>query len=289
MNDVISLLKELDIPFQQHGESSLVTRGWVGLECVFCGKGTGKKGLGINLQFGSVYCWKCGPHSLAEVLREITNESWTKCREWVKGLRPLVPRTYRPMGKLVVPKGVGPMLPCHRNYLRSRKLDPDEVEKIWKVQGIGLAAKLAWRLFIPISFHGEMVSWTTRGLTDETPRYITAKPEQEKIAAKRIGMGWEYVRHTVYIVEGPFDCIRIGPGAVATLGTSWTKAQLRLFSEVPRRVVVFDSDSEAQRRAKQLCNALSCFFGRTYRVELDSPDPGSASQREIQKLRKCFS
>ena len=35
-----------------------------------------------------------------------------------------------------------------------------------KIFGIGIAPRLQWRIWIPIHYHGEIVSWTTRSLSD---------------------------------------------------------------------------------------------------------------------------
>ena len=90
------------------------------------------------------------------------------------------------------------------------------------------------------------------------------------------------------VVEGPFDAMRIGPGAVAVMGTGWSRAQLLAISKFPVRAVVFDSEPEAQERARRLCHDLSVFEGKTSRIQLDAADPGSASKAEITRLRKYF-
>ncbi len=289
MNDIISILDHYEVPYKRQGQHHHVTQGWCGIDCCFCSPGAGSYKLGINLEWGSVSCWSCGSHSLVEVFREVTREPWSKCIELAKGIRrQTVPKDLQPKGKLELPKGLGPLLPAHKKYLRSRGFCPDEMERLWNFQGIGLAAKLAWRIFIPITFRGETVSWTTRSLTDKGVRYVNARPDQEKLPAKKVLFGLDYVRHVAFVVEGPLSGIRIGPGAVATFGTGWTRSQLRLLSKINTRVVVFDSDPLAQQRAKELCNALCAFGGVTYRVELDAADPGSASAKEVNLLRRSF-
>jgi hypothetical protein len=53
----------------------------------------------------------------------------------------------------------------------------------------------------------------------------------------------------------------------------------------PVRVVCFDNDPEAKRRARRLVEQITPFPGETYYVELDSKDPDSATERELTKLR----
>lgn len=94
--------------------------------------------------------------------------------------------------------------------------------------------------------------------------------------------------HAVVIVEGPADAWNVGPGAVALFGVGYTPQQVAALAQYPVRVVCMDSDSEGRAAAERLCSELSIFPGDTYRVELDADDPGSASKREVRKLRKAF-
>jgi len=71
----------------------------------------------------------------------------------------------RPHGTLRLPPGLGPLQWCQRRYLERRGFDPDHLAKFWGVQGIGLEGVtkgLPWRIFIPITRHGQTVSWTAR-------------------------------------------------------------------------------------------------------------------------------
>jgi hypothetical protein len=288
--NIRDVLTELGIDFRSVGESTLVTNGWVGVECPFCGVGTGKHGLGINLAHGSCSCWKCGPHRLAEVLKEISGEPWQRIRELLGDVERVYEKEEKPKGKLVYPAGVNEMADCHRAYLKRRGFDPDEIHRLWNVHGIGLAARLAWRLFIPIAdVRGKVVSWTTRAIKkDAEQRYWSASPEEEAVPAKSLLFGEQYCRHAVIICEGPFDVFRIGPGCVGTLGLSYSQEQVAKMVKYPIRAVCFDSEPKAQERARRLCESLAPYPGRTTRIELDAPDPGSASKKEIAKLREEF-
>jgi hypothetical protein len=53
-----------------------------------------------------------------------------------------------------------------------------------------------------------------------------------------------------------------------------------------RRVIVFDNSVQAQLRADKLAEQLMVFPGETYTINLDSADPGEATEREIKQLRK---
>lgn len=186
-----------------------------------------------------------------------------------------------------MPKTV-PLLPIHKEYLEKRGFNSAELKRLWRLKSIGLASKLAWRIFIPIHFNNETVSWTTRKIGDNGARYISAKSTEEIVSAKTLLYGEDYIQQSLIVCEGPTDAWRIGPGAVATMGISYTKEQVSRISKYPQRVICFDSELEAQKRARKLCNDLESFPGKTLNVVLDSKDPGSASYEEIQELRAKF-
>lgn len=284
--NIRDILRAHNIRYWEAGQHHHVRPGWIGVDCVYCSRNSGRVRLGFSLSRGTVSCWACGPHSTAGTLQELTGLSLAKCIELLGDVhKEAIPE--RTAGTLKVPAGVGKLLPAHLKYIESRRFDPDYLRKVWGVKGIGLAARLAWRLFIPIIDHGAMVSWTTRAITDNvTLRYISAKPDEEKVPAKSVLYGADYAGHSVVVHEGPTDVWRTGPGAVATLGTSFSRAQVLALSRIPRRLIVFDAGDAAQRRAKQLLDSLSAFDGRSYIAVLDAVDPCSASEREVSFLRK---
>lgn len=287
--NLTEVLDELEIPYKTHGEHHHTTEGWVSCECPFCSPHSGRYRLGINLHWGNSNCWACGPKNTTEVISLLSNTTKERIGSLLKGLTPsgYHPTTNR--GKLVVPKGVGDLKPCHREYLRNRGLDPEECVRLWGLRGIGITAKLAWRIWIPIHHHGEVVSWTTRAIGGNGLRYVTASPEEEKLSCKSLLFGSDYVRCAAIVVEGPLDTMRIGPGAVATLGTAFSKAQVAEMANIPIRYLCFDQEETAQKQADELCRVLSLLPGKTHRIELESgKDPGSASEREIKQLRRLL-
>lgn len=283
------VLQSHKIPFQTEGHHHCRS-GWIQFDCPFCGPGTGKLHMGYNLAGNYVNCWRCGPHSIKETLQELLGINYWEVRKLVRDLRPerhvkQIKRT----GTLEIPKGVGPMLPQHRRYLKQRGYDPDEIERLWGVQGIGLAERLQWRLFIPVVHSGRTVSWTTRSIWDNVDaRYISAKEGQEELNHKQVLYGEDYCRHAVIVTEGPTDVWRGGPGFVATLGTSFTRSQILAISRFPMRVICLDSDLAGGRRSRDLCAFLDLFPGETYRVELSSKDLSTAPAKEVDKLRNTF-
>lgn len=287
-----AMLRQYRVPYKTGGTDSHVGRGWIGVHCPWCGKHSDKYHLGINISTDHPFatCWKCGSKRLIDVLVKLTHEPPAVCYQLLDGLERSVSKVEeRSLGKFQMPAGVGPMGKAHKRYLKSRGMDPDAIAQLWGVQGIGLASYLSWRLWIPIHYHGEPVSWTTRAIGQAEPRYITATPEQESMSIKSVLYGGDMVRHAAIICEGPIDCWAIGPGAVAVCGLSYTKEQLVEMSNFPVRVVCFDSEPQAQKRARRLARELRLFPGETHVVELESGgDPAEADKTEIEELRRRY-
>ena len=284
------LLQELDIQTAPEGHPHSTT-GWVQFDCPFCGSNTKRYHMGYNESGGFANCWKCGPHPILSVLHEhtqIPHRQLQKLLQQLDSLR-LPEEKHKTQGVLEYPKGLGPLKPAHHQYLRSRGFHPTELVRLWKIQGIGIAPPLSWRIFIPIQHKGKTVSWTSRSIADHPKiRYISAKHTQEAVPHKQLLYGQDYVRHSVIIVEGPLDVWAIGPGAVATFGIRYTQAQITQLSRIPKRIVCYDSEPDAQKQAKKLVERLGVFPGETLNVQLDSKDAADSSPKERAMLRKLL-
>lgn len=285
---LLELLHENNVVCVSEGEHKHARPGWIQMDCPFCGKGTGKFHLGYSLSGNYFNCWKCGGHHQVSVLVELLNISFDKAKKLVGGLETTAYEVVEKRGTLKLPKGIGPLKKQHIKYLQSRGFTKAHAD-LWQVQGIGIAAKLRWRLFIPIHYRGDVVSWTTRAIGKNVEmRYLSAAAEQEAINHKHLLYGEDFVQHAVVCVEGPLDAWKIGPGAVASCGTGYSSQQVLKLSKYPIRAICFDRGDSAQRRAVSLADQLSAFPGKTFNVELDAEDAGAASEKELRKLRKAF-
>lgn len=280
------ILEDLKVDFVRSGNPHC-RPGWVQLRrCPFCG--SDKYHLGINLQQTYAACWKCGGHHLAFLFQELglsRDEAW----KTFKGVNTqgIAPKRERHQISCKEPAGRGPLQANHRAYLEERRFDPDQIQKIWGIEGIGISSRLSWRLYIPVYLRAEKVSWTARSISSEAKqRYISASADEEKINHKELLYGGDYCSHSVVVCEGPTDVWRIGPGAVALFGTAFSIAQVNKLRKIPNRFVCFDNEDTAQEKAEDLCNQLSCFPGTTENIVLDAEDPGEASEKEVKLLRK---
>jgi len=288
MEDILEVLDHYRVEYRTEGDRHC-RPGWVQLQCPWCQ--SGKWHLGINLSSKGVSCYACGKHSLYEVLLTVCRltkaEAYKRSKSLNAGFSPSE-RVKPHFGRFKPPNGRIELAKAHRNYLVSRRFDPAEVVSLWKIQGIGLATKLSWRLYIPVILDGKEVSWTTRSIskTSSMP-YISASAEEESVPAKSILYGEDYAGDRVAIHEGPLDVWSTGPGALGTLGIGYTPSQMLRMTRYRKRYIAFDNEPKAQERARQLANELRPFPGSTYVVEIDAKDMNEASERERRKFRRA--
>lgn len=262
--------------------------GWINVDCPFCDL-QGHYRMGFAVSYPVANCWACGRHRLIDTLMELTKEPFHVVKQLLDELDVDISVPVKAVrDKLVLPKGLGPLKKAHVKYLEGRGFKTKKLVKLWEIQGIGAAANLQWRIFIPIFHKNQMASWTTRSISNKGVRYITARPDQEVISAKDLLYGEQYCRHSVAVHEGATDVWRVGPGSVATMGTAYSRMQLARVARYPLRIVCFDNEPAAQERARQMADELSVFPGRTLNVCLDAKDPGSASDAEVKKLRALY-
>lgn len=283
------LLVERRVPLAPQGHHH-VTPGRLQVDCPICTPGQSRWRLGIAENGHYASCWTCGRLPLVETLAAVLSMSFSEIRQRLHVLDEPTRREKVVRGTLKVPKGIGDLMRIHRRYLEDRGFDPDEIAETWGVRGIGVASRLSWRLFIPAMLNGEIVSWTTRSLADRsTAKYVSAKPDEEKIGLKELLYGQDMTRHVVCVVEGPIDAWAIGPGAVATCGVVLSREQKLLIAQYPLRVICMDADKAGQRRASHLVQELSVFPGRTLNVVLDTgKDAASASKKEVRQVKNLL-
>lgn len=276
------LLQEHRVEFLEFGHHHN-REGWLQIHvCPFCG--SDRYHLGYNIGSNYASCWRCGHHSAWSLFRKLGLP--VDATKHLHRSQPTARTEHH--GTLKEPAGRGPLLSRHKDYLRSRGLDPGEATTLWRAEGIGIAARLSWRIYIPVIARGKTVSWTTRAIGERVEqRYISASPSEEQVPHKRTLYGLDYVRDTAIVTEGPLDVWNVGPGAVATFGLVLTPAQLKALANIPRRFICFDNEPKAQQRARELAGQLSCQPGSTWICCVDAEDPGSASRREVRHLRRA--
>lgn len=261
------------------------------IHCPFCAGGKSGWHLGIHIESGNGHCWRCGKLPTAKILRAIVPtanlreifRTYTTHRRAIAAKIKIMHAT-----DLEYPPDVRELGYSQCKYLTDRNFDPDFLVVEWGLKGVGpMGGEWAWRILIPICNQmGHEVSYTSRALSESrSPRYLTASNERSLENPRSLLYGEQYAEDTILVVEGPTDVWRIGRGAVATLGTSWTKEQAVKISKYKRRLIMFDNETEAQKHAQELAGAVAAADGTTDIITGLKTDPGDLTSSEVAELR----
>lgn len=286
--DFVQLLKDFGIPYR------LDTEGWVNISCPIClHEGTrGFKG-GFNLVGGYYHCWACGGHRIGEVISVLLRKTRLQVDELLTkysgslSIQASINKR-RPTAQSVSLPG-GELETRHRKYLKGRGFDPDYLIDKYHILGTGLTGDWAFRIIIPIYLNGRVVSFQGRDITGKQElRYKTLSIEKSIVNPKHIIYNIDNCKgNTIVLVEGVFDCWKLGDGVGATLGTSMSEEQINfIIRRYNKAILLFDNEEEAQNRAATYGSLLS----KMIEVELYNPefihDPGSYTEEETKEVRK---
>ncbi len=273
---------------------------WINVACPFCDDS--KKHLGYSLTKGNWTCFRCGKHrdyeTIAGLLNQTLVESRRTCEKYRKaeGVREGIQTSSRPITtrnsgclEVKLPYGTAKMTERHRNYLKSRDFDPDQLEREWSLLGTGSLGPFANRIIIPIYQAGELVCYQGRDITGKSKtRYKSCPDDLAKISIKNLIYGIDKVEgDRIVITEGATKVWRIGSPAVATFGAIVTDAQILILKKFQKRIVLFDGDNTGRERAANLASRLGMFSGKTEVFELPdgmSPDDVACAVNGVRKM-----
>lgn len=274
--------------------------GWVNAECPFCESDPGHEGfhLGWNLSDEYFYCWRCGWHPPIKTISELLKVPNWRAAELLNkyGVNRTIYKTVdKPKRPFTIPR-ISELEAGHVQYLKRRGFDPQEIVSTWKIAGLGPLGYLQdegkiidyrFRIYIPYFWNNELVSFDTRDVTDRQPDKYKACPKNlEQIERKHILYGiQEAWTDTGICVEGPTDVWRLGKYSFGVSGIQYTQEQLRLISQIFKRVwVLFDGEPQAQKQANKLVADLRFRGVKADKFVLLKGDPGSLPQHEADKL-----
>lgn len=300
--DIIRFYEDYHIDYKTEGHHHC-RPGWVNIECPFCAGNPGYH-LGFPLDGNIFVCWRCGTHSKIETISELANVSnkqafniikqYTGKDYTISNIKPLVNLNKK---RFLFPNNTKPLIGVHKKYLRNRGFDPDFIQNHWEVLGTGPLSIMdkidyKWRLVIPITWQGRVVSFQTRDITKRHPvKYISCPKNREIVPHKHILYGneknWEIFRVGI-CVEGVTDVWKLGDFAFALFGIKYTKEQMRLIAKKFDKVcILFDDDPQAQKQA-QILKAQLELRGLDIFIQKIDNDPGSLSPAQATKLIKSI-
>lgn len=294
--DAAYVLDDLGIAHRDSGKN--VGLGWIGVCCPFCSDDGFH--MGINIRHKTVSCFRCGVSGT--ILKYLSAElrSFTLALDAVKKL---IPRELKRFGeidrvdnsakniKVELPRGAKPGLgPLHMDYLRHKRknpiLDPQKLADEYNLFHTGPISDYPNSIIVPVVRKFRLVTFTTISIADNIDiRYKHLDNESSIIYIKEYLYNIHTVIKVVFVVEGIFDCWRIGSGAVPTFGTKLTDAQILLLSKIPNVVLLFDGDGPGRIAAQVTADKLSALTN-VYNINLpDGYDPDMLSQEQVDKIK----
>lgn len=267
-----------------HGIEWQEKRGWKQFHCPFC-KGSGPY-LGYQEESEAFHCWKCGNHSKKETMLALSQTAWADlCKAYFTHSRPSLRKEKEVVRQKVLefPKSFKELQPIHKKYLRKRRFDPEILARQWDLKGTGHLGVWSYRIAIPVVYNGDVVSYTTRDITDKhAERYMSCKPEEEVLPIKSVLYGHDYCFDQCVLVEGPADVWRLGFGSLCSFGTGVTEAQIKLLKEFKKVFIIFDEEAEGV--AEEVAGKLAIFTDVEIIDDIGASDPGELDEEDAKAL-----
>lgn len=301
MVDWKRLLDDLGVPNWDAGKN--VAPGNINIRCPFCDDHSNHGGFSI--EGGGYQCWRCRGGAPAMAIARAANIPLESARNYiaryshgVTGKSAQESRKVARASEIKIPGG-SRCYPCHRRYLEGRGFSPEELElhhgiRYTLVERWG-KLDVGYRIIIPIyDEDGRTIAWQGRALSkSQEPRYIFPKVEECPKHYKHTlyGMEQAMARDSVVVCEGIFDQWRLGPGSVATFGTSLTREQVALLSRWKNIYFLFDPEDTAQEHGRDYARDLAAAGCRVELCRTDyvdgegNPrDPGDLTPEEAAEV-----
>jgi 5S rRNA maturation endonuclease (ribonuclease M5) len=290
--DIVKILEDFGIETFPTGKNT--QPGWINIQCPLCPDQTNHGGFNINIDEPYYSCWKCGWSSLYNVFKKlIPNVRFKELTENYKTFNstqytnPNTPKIKRNT-KIIVP-GTSTPLKNHIRYLNKRMFnDIDYLTMKYDLRYTDHLGDYKFRIIFPIYYKHRIISYQGRDVTDQqTLRYKACKKENELIDHKDILYNLDNCNKSyIGVVEGLFDCIKMGDNFAATFGISYTDNQIQLLKRYKRVFILFDSNVAGQDRAEKLSIALSSFGIDNEIIVTNVDDPAELTDKEVFKVKK---
>lgn len=284
-----------DMFCEDHGleYKSKNSRDFTQINCMYCGDNGFKGGLNS----GNWYvCWKCGSHSINEVIMILTGENWHTLH--IKYLDQYDARSLYLLEhsqlrerspKIEFKERLTPLNDRAKKYLTGRGFDPYFIEEKYKIKSTTENGSHCHRLYIPVIMENKEVSWTTRDITNRAPQRYLSCPEKDEVRNhKKILYNIDNCNNDhIILVEGVTDCWKLGDNSASCFGIKYCQEQVLLLASFEKVTILFDPEENAQKQADALANQLAGLGVDCSCVYLKGDkDPGDLSCEEAENLKK---
>jgi len=306
-----AILKEIfnsyGIHYKLRGNN--VADGNINVKCPFCGSADPSEHMGINLENGYWGCWRNSSHSgkdlsylisvligcTKQIARELLGQqSPTDLNDLQDKVSSLGKKTLIDMeeSKVSFP---GSFQPITKNkpykifwsYLLKRGFLEDDIPYIidrYNLSGC-IIGKYAYRIILPYYDKDKLIGWTGRAVGKSDLRYFSSGPEIKEVLYNEQNLPEKGLY--VYIVEGPFDCLKIdmyGSPCVAISGLSITTVQAKKLRMLSKRFTEVRCllDSGALSTAVKLSSIIPGI--KILQLPEEFSDPGELPAEDITSI-----
>lgn len=180
-----------------------------------------------------------------------------------------------------------------RNFIQNRGFTCDELDSkvLYCPEYRKGNLSFGQRILFPIAQFGSYRGFQARALDNKEPKYIGATSMVKKTILYNFDEAFLQDEELV-IVEGFFDCLKVGSTGVAVMGKAVSDEQLRLIRLGRFKRVVVLLDKDAKKEVKETAAKLAPYF-TTFVGFLDKKDPGEMSHEELRhfltyKIERVF-
>lgn len=235
--------------------------GWLRVPtCPYCHR---ENKMGVNLSMYRTNCFRCGAHpnpgqlimdvehleTYHELLTLLDNGDFNELtfREQKVELAEAIDVNL-PEGFTLVSFGKSQLSRTIQNYLLNRKFSLSELSK----QGVGYCTKgdLFGYVIIPFYNNGQLRYYNARNVIGKGPRYNNPNKDLTGLGKEFIIFNQDAINiyRTIYICEGAFNALTMGPAGIATMGKAVSRYQINLLikSSAQHFIILLDDDAKLQ-------------------------------------------
>lgn len=267
-------LSDFFIPYTEDGANT--SEDFININCPFCSDHSFH--LGVNRSKGYANCWKCGYHSIYDLIKRLLPKENPKAimiqyDSNISLKKHLNKEKNKPVSSIIVPGDR--LLKIHKDYLMKRDFDPDYLENKYDIKGTTHTGSYKFRIMAPVYFQNKIVTFQGRDITNkQKARYKACPKELEIKHHKYILYNLDNCKKDfVVVTEGFMKVFRLGENSVATFGKNFTIPQLYLLSQFKRVFIFFDPDEAGQSASDLLSSQLDLLGVEVYNIENEyAPD-----------------